>query len=303
MEHTGLNLIPTPEGMDYALLKEIVAWVGDLPPLPPCASRAMTMLNQPHVSLEMLEEVIGQDPALTARILRVANSPVFLRQRQISTLSRAFMVIGLRGLQGIIAASMLQGLTVANTELRSMIWQRSLFTGLCAYRIATKLKMQGPGEVFIFGLLHNLGQLVLLTEPARVALFERVLDVISTTGVEFLEAERRVFGVTHTYVGALVAKKWDLPPSVVRTILHYREPIDFPVDDAHEARVAAVQLAELLCHHSGIGSPQGYPCDEEEANRLATGLGLSLNMNGTGVPPFLETVMQHFDGCRGSFDA
>jgi HD-like signal output (HDOD) protein len=262
----------------------------------------MAILNQPHVSLELLEEVIGQDPALTARILRVANSPVFLRQRQISTLSQAFMVIGTRGLQGIIAASMLQGLTAANEELRSMIWQRSLFTGLCAYRIATKLKMQSPGEVFIFGLLHNLGQLVLLTEPARVALFERVLDVISTTGVEFLEAERRVFGVTHTYVGALVAKKWDLPPSVVRAILHYRDPIDFPLDDAHEARIAAVQLAELLCHHSGIGSLQGYPCDAEEISCLATGLGLSLNFDGTGGSSFLETVIQHFQGCKESFD-
>jgi HD-like signal output (HDOD) protein len=303
MEHTGLSLIPNTEGLDYDLLKEIVAWVGNLPPLPPCASRVMALLNQPHVSLELLEETIRQDPALTARILRVANSPVFLRQRQIATLSQAFMVIGLRGLQGIIAASMLQGLTAANRELRSMIWQRSLFTGLCAYRIATKLKMQSPGEVFIFGLLHNLGQLVLLTEPARVALFEQALEVVTTAGVEFIEAERRVLGVTHTYVGALVAKKWELPPSVVRTILHYRDPIDFPLDDAHEARVAAVQLAEQLCHHSGIGSPQGYPCDTEEINRLATGLGLSLNLDGTGVPPFLETVILHFEGCRGSFDA
>lgn len=303
MGHTGLSLIPNNEGLDYALLKEIVAWVGNLPPLPPYASRAMAMLNQPRVSLELLEEAVSRDLALTSRILRVANSPVFLRQRQISTLSQAFMIIGLRGVQGIIAASMLQGLTAANTELRSMIWQRSLFTGLCAYRIATKLKMQNPGEVFIFGILHNLGQLVLLTEPARVALFDQVLEVVTTAGVEFIEAERRVFGVTHSYVGALVAKKWELPPSVVRAILHYRDPIDFPLEDANEAKIAAVQLAEQLCHHSGIGSPQGYPCDAKETNRLAAGLGLSLNMDGTGVPPFLETVIQHFEGCRRTFDA
>jgi HD-like signal output (HDOD) protein len=260
------------------------------------------MLSQPDACLDALEEVLRQDPALTARILRVANSPIFLRQRQITTLSQAFMVIGLRGLQGIIAASMLQRLTATSTALRALAWQRSLFTGMCAYRIATKLKMQSPGEVFVFGLLHNLGQLVLLTDSTKGALFGQVLEVIANTGMEFTEAEQRVLGVTHTYIGGLVAKKWELPPVVVRTILHYRDPIDLPLDTAYEARIAAVQLAELLCHQAGIGSPEGYPSDIEETTRLAAGLGLSLGDDGHGPTTFLKTVIEHFELSQDCFD-
>jgi hypothetical protein len=161
------------------------------------------------------------------------------------------------------------------------------------------LKLKCPGEIFVFGLLHNLGQLVFLIEPGKVALYQRVLEFIAETGTDFSEAEQRTLGVTHTYIGALVAKKWQLPPAAVRTILHYREAVDFPLDTAFDVGLATVQLSELLCHHAGIGSPEGYPCDSDEITRLSIGLGLSLS---AGTPRFLQEVIEQFEPIRGCFD-
>ncbi len=302
MVQTLSNLQSHSVGINYGQATDIVAWVGDLPPLPQCASRALAMLNEPDVSLALLEETIVRDPALTSRILRVANSPVFLRQRQIATLSQAFMVIGLQGLRGIIAASMLHELITANSAIRTGIYHRSLFTALCAHRIATILKLQDPGEIFVFGLLHNLGQLVFLTDPGKVALYEGILELIAETGMDFSEAEKRTLGVTHTYVGALVAKKWGLPPAVVRTILHYREPVDFPLDNAFDAGLATVQLSELLCHYAGIGSPEGYPCVSDAVTLLSVGLGLSARADGSGAPKFLQSVIEQFERSPGFLD-
>jgi HD-like signal output (HDOD) protein len=243
-----------------------------------------------------------RDPALTARIVRVANSPVFLRQREITTLPQAFMMIGLQGLHGIIAASMLHKMTATKSAIRTTMYNRSLFTALCAHRISTTLKLGCPGELFVRGLLHNLGQYVFLSRPSAVALYERALELIAETGIELSEAEKRTLGVTHSHIGALVAKKWGLPATVVRTILHYREEVDFPLDNPFDASLAIVRLSELLCHLAGIGSPEGHPCDVDEIARLSSGLGLSMSPDESGTPGFLQATIEQFKATHDCFD-
>src|SRR5258708_18788725 len=89
------------KGKDW---REIVAWVGDLPPMPHVAARAISMVENPDTTAPELTDLLSSDTALAARVLKIANSAMFSRQREITTLNQAIMIIGFKALKGIIVA-------------------------------------------------------------------------------------------------------------------------------------------------------------------------------------------------------
>lgn len=95
------------QGKDW---REIVAWVGDLPPMPQVAAKAIVMVEDPDTTAQKLTDLLSNDTALAARVLKIANSAMFSRQREITTLNQAVMVIGFKALKGIIVAATLRQL-------------------------------------------------------------------------------------------------------------------------------------------------------------------------------------------------
>ena len=95
------------QGKDW---REIVAWVGDLPPMPQVASRAISLVENPDTTASELTDLLSTDAALAARVLKIANSAMFSRQREITTLNMAIMVIRFKALKGIIVAATLRQL-------------------------------------------------------------------------------------------------------------------------------------------------------------------------------------------------
>jgi HD-like signal output (HDOD) protein len=245
--------------------REIVAWVGDLPPMPQVASQAIAMVENPDTTAQKLTDLLSKDAALAARVLKIANSAMFSRQREIKTLNQAVMVIGFKALKGIIVAATLRQLNKRFGKSEKLVWENSMGTAMSATLIARKLKKRYVDEIFLLGLLHSLGQIVFLAQSETAKDYKLVLEKIKNEDCDYSTAEQEVFGFAHPLIGALVAKKWNFSPETCQVILHYRDPIDgaAPTNEQEE-KTAIVRLADAVSHAAEIGSPDGYHDQTED---------------------------------------
>jgi len=250
---------------------EIVAWVGDLPPLPTVASEALSSVEDPDTTANELTEVLKKDTALAARVMKIANSAMFSRQREITTLNQAVMVIGFKALKGVIVAATLRQIRRKQSKLETEVWQNSTCTALAANAVARRLKKLYIDEIFLLGLLHDLGKLVLLQQiPEEYKEITRKVE----EGSPFLDAENEVLGFAHPLIGALVAKKWNFSPEICQVILHSDDPIDTPLVDVTVEKTAIIKFANFVSRKLGYGNPAEYPELDEEYPELAGALGI-----------------------------
>jgi HD-like signal output (HDOD) protein len=251
--------------------RSIVAWVEDLPPMPRVAQKALVLVEDPNASLRDVSELLASDPALAARVLKIANSALFARQREIKTLSQAVSMIGFKGLKGIIVAATLRGSQKSLSTNERLVWDASVGCGQCCAIIVKKLGRPFVEELFILGLLHSLGQMVMLNNASMGQRFDEVLKRIADHQEDFRTAEEAIYGFSHPLIGALVAKKWNFSSEMCDVILHYADPAPGPVATTpHDEKVGILKLASLLTHAAGIGNPAGYPCSQDLLVETAT---------------------------------
>ncbi len=267
--------------------RDIAAKVGDLPPMPHVAARAITLVENPEATAGELSDVLLNDTALAARVLKIANSAMFSRQRAITTLNQAVMTIGFKALKGVIIAAALRQMNKSFSPLEKLVWERSVATAIGATALARHLKRRSADELFLAGLLHSLGQVVLLSQRPTAERYAEIASLIARDGIDLALAEERVLGFSHPLLGALVAKKWNFSAEMCQIILHYRDPIEVPATETEEATLL-VRLAEIGSHLSGIGSPEGYPDEGDIALKILGVLGFS----SSEAPAFLESFVK-----------
>lgn len=283
--------------------REIVAWVGDLPPMPTVASRAITLVEDPDCTASDLTKLLSTDTALAARVLKIANSAMFARQREITTLNQAIMVIGFKSLKGVIVAATLRQFNKNFGSLEKLIWENSMCSGMASSLIAKQLKKRYVEEIFLLGLLHSLGQIVLLFQKDTSKDYKLVLEQIKNTGTDFATAEQNVFGFAHPLIGALVAKKWNFSNDTCQVILHYRDPIESAKPETElEEKTAVVQLADLIAHAAGVGNPEGYPVDMETIKTVATHVGFEPQGLDEKLDKLISEIKETFERERNIYE-
>ncbi len=246
--------------------KEIVAWVSDLPPLPHVAAQALTLIEDPDTTAGKLSQLLGQDAALVSRVLKIANSAMFSRQREISTINQAIMTIGFKTLKGIIVAATLRQLNRKFGPIEKMIWENSTFTSISARIAAAHMKKPYVEEIFLFGLLHDLGKLVLMRQIPKE--YEEVIKK-TAEGKTFNEMEQASFGFAHPLIGALVAKKWNFSGDTCQVILHHHDTVPEKIENELQEKTLLIALADLIGHASGSGHQEGYPDVNPEIEKIA----------------------------------
>lgn len=283
--------------------REIVAWVGDLPPMPTVASRAISLVEDPDCTATELTKLLSTDTALAARVLKIANSAMFARQREITTLNQAIMVIGFKSLKGVIVAATLRQFQKKFGPVERMIWESSMCSGMAASMMAKQLKKRYVEEIFLLGLLHSLGQIVLLFQNETSKDYKYVIEKIKNQNLDFATAEQEVFGFAHPLIGALVAKKWNFSSDTCQAILHYRDPIDGDKPESElEEKTALVQLADLIAHAAGVGNPEGYPAPMEEIYRVAKYIGYPAEGLEEAVNKIIQDTQETFQKERHIYD-
>ena len=266
---------------------EIVAWVGDLPPLPHVASQAIALVEDPDTTAGKLTDLLGKDTALAARVLKIANSAMFSFQREITTLNQAIMIIGFKALKGIIVAATLRQLNRSYGPLERTIWENSTCTAMSAYLICQRIRKPYLDEAFLLGLLHDLGKIVLVRQLPDD--YKKVAD-LTKKGKSFVEVEQELLGFAHPLIGALVAKKWNFSPETCQVILHHHDPLEGPLDNPLDEKTAIIQAANLFAHKLGHGHFKGYPEQEEACVKATAYIGL----DEAGNAALLEDIAKMF---------
>ena len=233
-------------------LQHILKRVQDLPPLPTSAMRVIALTKNPATSVKELEFVIGQDPALTAGILRQANSAYYGYARRISSLQEAIVRLGFHVIQGLAMSSAVAPLL--KTELvgygieQEGLWKHSLLTAMAAKRLCQRRKLPYGDVAFTAGLLHDIGKLIISIYVQEVG--DYLIKKVTEAQLSYVELEEKVIGFDHARVGGFLARSWNLPDNLVAAISFHHSLSD---EQDHVELTSVVHVANGLANLLGIG--------------------------------------------------
>jgi HD-like signal output (HDOD) protein len=216
------------------------------------AAKLLALLCDPEVETEAVRSSLRSEPALSARVLKVANSPFYRQAGQIGTVDRAVQLLGLSAIRGIAAAGCLDRATPprAGQAFDPERFRRHSLAVACATQQLARAAGAGvDSEAFIAGLLHDIGVL-LLTKAAPAAMASFVPPAAESADGA-LEAERRHFGADHADSAGVLVEAWGLPVWLHDTLAAHHAPT---VSDGRgvAALPALLHLADVLAVRAGL---------------------------------------------------
>ncbi|EGW37116.1 HDOD domain-containing protein [Desulfosporosinus sp. OT] len=233
-------------------LEHILKRVQALPPLPTSAMRVIALTKNPATSVKELETVIAQDPALTAGILRQANSAYYGYARRISSLQEAIVMLGFQVIQGLAMsaaiAPLLKEQLVGYEIEQEGLWKHSLLTAMAAKRLCRHQKLTYGDIAFTAGLLHDIGKLIISIYVQEVG--DYLLNKVNEAKFSYVELEEKVIGYNHATVGGYLAKTWNLPDDLVQAISYHHIPLSAQI---YTELACVVHVANGLASLLGIG--------------------------------------------------
>lgn len=208
-------------------LEALTHEIGELRPLGATARQIMLITAEDRFSAYELANVIASDQALTAKMLRLANSAYYGFARRITTMRDAVVLLGFREVRAATIASCVVGAVPASRHINyETFWHYSVSIGMLAEVLARAERHQAD-EAFTAGVVHNIGRLAL--DQHRPALFGEVLAYASSQQVSLHEAERALLGFTDAELGRSLARFWDFPEPLVDAVAHhYLDPAALP---------------------------------------------------------------------------
>ncbi|MGX5732071.1 sensor domain-containing diguanylate cyclase [Pseudoxanthomonas beigongshangi] len=191
----------------------------DLPSPPGVALRILALARDPDVVMATAADTIGLDPALTARMLRIANSPLYASRRRVENLSQALTLLGLNATLtlalGFSLASGMRSRQHGDEHAEEKIWRRSVITALASRLLGEQTGQRRLEELMLAGLLQDIGVLGLLQLDRKAY---APLLAASPDNATLLLRERGHFGCDHAEVGHWMARHWNLPPLLQEAI-------------------------------------------------------------------------------------
>lgn len=187
--------------------------------LPAIVAQVNQMTNDPTASAADIAHAIGRDTTLTARLLKIVNSPFYRFPSKIDSLSMAVTVLGTRQLRDlVIAAAIIKRFqskidTAFNLEV---FWCHSITTAIVSRIIALKLMLANSERYFVTGLLHDIGKMVMyLTLPNETIKLFKELD---KPACDVKNIEHQIFGFTHDDVGVALMAAWHFPATTIEPV-------------------------------------------------------------------------------------
>ncbi len=240
-------------------------------------------MDSPTGSVQSLAEIITRDVSLTAKLLKLANSPIYSLPEPVESIARAIAVIGTNELStlalGVSTINYFKGIPKELIDMAAF-WRHSVSCAIFAHILAKALGEQNTERFFIAGLLHDVGRLILFKEMPYAS--SEALLHARENSLPIVEAERAMLGFTHTDLGRSLLARWDFPPQITVLVNQHHDPMSAP--SPREA--AIVHLADFFANVAGVAAGWLYvlPPLDEKAWEL------------TGLPPSsARRVMSDFE--------
>lgn len=248
-----------PPVLDSAALARRIA---ELPPMPRALQEALRIMQDDRHSAAGCVTAIEADSTLSARVLRLANSPFYGVSGRIANVADAVSLLGLRSVTGVLTAVSMQALqdtlALAPAEL-SAYGRHALLTAVAA-RLLAPAAGQDPDEAFLAGLLHDVGELMLAV--FLPAAHRQVLALAGEEQIDRRSAELRLLEQGHDEVGARVVRAWNFPATIAAAIAGHHQPVQPRPGQAASLCVvihaadAVARTASPECARPGMPSPE-----------------------------------------------
>jgi HD-like signal output (HDOD) protein len=240
-----------------------------LPILPSATLQILSLSDNADATARDYERLISQDAAMASKILRTANSPYFCGSREVTSIQRALIQLGVNQVRSVCLTTAFQS-SLASKKLdkrfdTTRYWQHCLAVA-CASKVLAKLTDRAPvEEAFVAGMLHDLGKLAIAmflpTESVQI------MQLSAARQISHHEAETCLLNTSHQEIGELAAEKWSLPKLFVQPVRYHHNPID--KGRTLEPLTAIVHVANALSYDIEFGfSPacqQGVPAPDVKA--------------------------------------
>ena len=230
---------------------EVLEKVENLPSFNSVIVEFLQLCRNEFFSAHDFEKVICKDPALVARLLKIANCGLFGRSRSIPSIPEAIVLIGLDNLKKIVYAVSSQGMMCSDLTHYDYhpdrgFWIHAMGVGQTAQILSKACPEAGfrPEESFVSGLLHDVGKLVL----------DGFLEPGPNTKVT-LEVEQNAVGLDHSELASLILKQWNLPESITGSVRYHH---DFQSAEECKSGAAILSLARGICAEWGVGTENPY---------------------------------------------
>ena len=238
-----------------AVVQRAMSEISHIATLPEITLKIIKTVEDPKSTASDLHEIIANDPALCARILKLVNSAFYGLPGQIGSINRAIVLLGLNAVKNIaIAASLaklFRGGRISPNFSAKDLWKYSIAVGAAVRLLAEKVGRKLPDEAFLAGLMHDIGVVVEL-QAERVKLVE-ALELKDREGISLLQAEQKVMGATHQDFGRALCDKWKFPKSFAYVCGFHHTPM--AVERDIRTLVALVHVGTILAARHDFGFP------------------------------------------------
>jgi len=246
---------PHPEGNEaqQKMIEDAIGEISHIATLPEITLRIIRLVEDPNSSAKDLTQVITNDPALGARILKVVNSAFYGLPGQIGSINRAIVLLGLNAVKNIaIAASLaklFRGGQISDQFNARELWTHSIAVATATHKLADHVGLGLPDEAFLAGLIHDLG--IMVEIQARRPQFVEALERAKSDNLPLRQAETEVIGASHEQFGAALCSAWKFPQCFSYAAGFHHRPSE--VAEANRVLPSLVFVADIIAARAGMG--------------------------------------------------
>jgi putative nucleotidyltransferase with HDIG domain len=228
-----------------ALTNVIVESVKGLPQFPEHIAAIQKLLNNPEVVMVDIAKRIAVDPSMTADLIKLVNSPLYMTAKRVDNITSAIKIIGTNGVKNLLYSYGTQNVLGRETEEKKLLWNHCYKTAFYSYNIVRSFGKDKKilDDSYTCAMLHDMGKIIFSKNVPKLSL--KLERFCKSRNIPQVALEDISAGTNHAEIGALVAEKWNFPPSLVAAIRFHHEPTAAP--EKFRSLVDAVYLANMFC--------------------------------------------------------
>ncbi|MBU4177166.1 MAG: HDOD domain-containing protein [Proteobacteria bacterium] len=257
----------------FALIQK---YIERMPSLSTTVTKVLEVCNRPSTSANDLNRVIALDPVLTGQVLKLINSAYYSLPNQISSLTRAIIMLGINTVKNLALSTAVLGSMGRQDSFRSLsmdaFWTHSLCVGVLAKALAGLKGIPGmmQEEFFVAGLLHDLGKIPLNNCFAEE--YRQALELSTIEQGSLPKAEEIMLGFDHGHAGKMIADKWQLSQALTELLRFHHAPEN--ASPNNRQLVSVVALANTYANLFDVGSAGDRFPDTSRVDELLLLVGL-----------------------------
>ncbi len=233
-------------------LEKMIREIKELTPMPAVANRLLEMIEEPDSSINDIARIIQYDPVMTVDILKICNSAYLGLKIPAESIKDAVNMLGTDQIVQLAmvksSAKVLSGHQQGYGLEQGDMWRYSVSSAVIAKQVALRLGLNNKSTIFTAALIKDIGKIIL--EKYVFKDYKKIDTLVKKSGYSFREAEKKVLGIDHAELGALIGKIWKFSPRMIKLIQHHHLRDDSMMNDKE---VAGVYLADCICMMMGNG--------------------------------------------------